>query len=185
MLESMPKSQADDRCKTRSGRPVTIRPIQGDDEERMRRFHRALSPESVYTRYFNVLKLSERIAHERLDRVCHPLASNETVLVVETDELNTAESQIIGVGRLSVTVGSRIGELAIVVSDANQRQGIGAELLHRLFDAAKQRNLRHISAHILCANLAMQRLCLRAGMRLVERPNSDEVTAEFDLPDDC
>jgi len=130
MLDSMPKPQADDRWKTRSGRPVTIRPIRGDDEERMRRFHRSLSPASVYTRYFNVLKLSQRIAHQRLDRVCHPVTNNETVLVVEAAELNDSQSQIIGVGRLSAAAGNRTGELAIIVSDANQRQGIGTELMH-------------------------------------------------------
>jgi acetyltransferase len=67
----------------------------------MSRFHRSLSPETVYTRYFNVLKLSERISHDRLDRVCHPAPSDETVLVVEIAETFDLGREIIGVGRLS------------------------------------------------------------------------------------
>ena len=47
--------------------PVIIRPIRPEDEPLMVKFHETLSEESVYHRYFSALKLSQRVAHERLD----------------------------------------------------------------------------------------------------------------------
>ena len=55
---------------TRDGVPLTIRPIQPEDEPPMVRFHQTLSEETVHARYFSYLQLVERTAHERLTRVC-------------------------------------------------------------------------------------------------------------------
>ncbi|HEX8201519.1 MAG TPA: acetate--CoA ligase family protein, partial [Isosphaeraceae bacterium] len=51
------------------GRAVTIRPIRPEDEPLMVAFHQTLSDQSVYFRYFQALKLSQRVAHERLTRI--------------------------------------------------------------------------------------------------------------------
>jgi len=147
----------------------------------MSRFHRSLSPESVYTRYFNVLKLSERIAHDRLDRICHPSPHDETVLIAEIGEPSASSREITGVGRLSVLPGFQTGEIAVVVSDAYQRQGIGTELMCRLFSVARERKLSRLCAHILPINISMQRICLNAGMQFIGSPTDGEVTAEIDL----
>jgi acetyltransferase len=181
MLDSTQNVHSRDIWTARSGLEVLIRPICGDDEGKMSRFHQSLSPETVYTRYFNALKLSERIAHDRLDRVCHPARRDETVLVVETAEQASLGREIIGVGRLSVLHATHAGELAFVVVDSYQRQGIGTELLHRLLAVAQERKLSHLYAHILPTNVAMQRICLNTGMQLIGSPTDGEVTAEIDL----
>jgi acetyltransferase len=179
----MPDSiqQAHKMWTTRSGQEVVIRPICGDDEDKMSRFHGSLSAETVYTRYFNVLKLSERIAHDRLDQVCHPAPREETVLVVETAELFVPSREIIGVGRLSVLPGMHTAEMAFVVGDSHQRQGIGTELLRRLLLVAKATKVSRLRAHILPTNIAMQRICLNTGMQLIGGLTDGEVTAELDL----
>ena len=51
----------------RDGTPVTIRPIRPEDEPMMVRFHESLSEESVYMRFFHMLNLTQRIAHELPD----------------------------------------------------------------------------------------------------------------------
>jgi acetyltransferase len=181
MPNSIEHFQTSDLWTTRSGLAVSIRPICGDDEDAMSRFHSSLSAETVYTRYFNALKLSERIAHSRLDRVCHPAPRDETVLVVETVPPSAPGREIVGVGRLSVLPDTHTGEIAFVVSDSFQRQGIGSELLRRLHAAGLERKLRRLCAHILPSNAAMQRICLNAGMHLIGGFTDDEVTAEIDL----
>src|SRR4051794_10231411 len=45
------------------GQAVTIRPIRPEDEPLMVAFHQSLSAQSVYFRYFQTLKLSQRGAH--------------------------------------------------------------------------------------------------------------------------
>ncbi len=177
MIDSTAPTAAVEAWRTRGDLDIIIRPIRGDDETNLARFHGTLSPETVYTRYFNVLKLSKRVAHERLDRVCHPVADDEIVLLAEMDR------QIIGVGRLSVLHGPTSGEVAFVVGDTFQRQGIGAELLRRLLSVARERKLGRVFAHFLCANVAMRRICLNAGMRLTSGLKESVATAEIDFAD--
>ena len=52
----------------------------------MVKFHETLSEQSVYQRYFSVLKLSQRIAHERLTRICFNDYDREIALVAEHKE---------------------------------------------------------------------------------------------------
>src|SRR5581483_7156742 len=52
------------------GTPVTIRPIRPEDEPLLVRFHQELSDRSVVFRYFHAINLDQRVAHERLIRVC-------------------------------------------------------------------------------------------------------------------
>jgi osmotically-inducible protein OsmY len=49
---------------------LKIHPIRLDDEQAMIRFHARLSEDSIYMRYFEYLKLEQRIEHERLVRIC-------------------------------------------------------------------------------------------------------------------
>jgi acetyltransferase len=181
MLNSTRQLQTGDPWTTRSGVNVVFRPIGGDDEDAMVGFHRCLSSETVYARYFNVLKLSERITHERMNRICHPALHDETVLVVEIATPFLPARQIIGVGRLSAPPGAPTGEVAFVVGDSYQRQGIGSELLRRILEVARERRLRRVRAHVLNTNVGMRRACVRAGMRLVGDLNDSEMKLEIEL----
>src|SRR5207245_9070333 len=64
----------------KSGEPVTIRPIRPEDEPLLIRLHQALSERTVYLRYFQPLKLSQRTAHERLTRISFIDYDREMVL---------------------------------------------------------------------------------------------------------
>ena len=70
-------------AKLKDATPVTLRPIRPEDEPLLVAFHKTLSEESVYRRYFNQLKLDQRIAHERLTRICFNDYDRELALVVE------------------------------------------------------------------------------------------------------
>jgi acetyltransferase len=104
----------------KDGLAVVIRPIRPEDERSLARFHQALSPESVYTRYFHVLKLSRRTSHERLCRVCRPDPDSEAVLVAVVATPGGGRD-IIGVARLTKLPESHAAEAALIVSDAYQR----------------------------------------------------------------
>ena len=69
------------RCK--NGEEVVIRPIRPEDEPMMVDFHKELSERSVYLRYFQPLKFSQRTAHERLTRICFIDYNREMALVAE------------------------------------------------------------------------------------------------------
>src|ERR1700694_3567960 len=84
----------------KNGEPIPFRPIRADDEPLMIKFHQALSDRTVYMRYFQSLKLSQRTSHERLSRICSIDFDREMVLVAEHKDA-TGDPEIVAVGRLS------------------------------------------------------------------------------------
>jgi acetyltransferase len=146
-------------------------------------FHRALSQESVYARYFQALKLSRRVAHERLTRICFIDYDREMALVADRKDPATGAHEILGVGRLSRRHGTDEAEFALIVRDGFQGRGLGTALLLKLVEIARDERLRRIVADILAKNSAMQHICSKHGFRI--RPLDDEVVrAELDLPSD-
>jgi acetyltransferase len=163
------------------GTPVIIRPIRPEDEPLLVQFHHTLSPESVYFRYFHLMSLNWRTAHEQLTRLCFIDYDREMALVVESPQLSTRAVKILAVGRLSKLHGINEGEFALLVSDPWQKQGLGTELLGRLVQIGREENLERIKAEILPENRAMQRVCEKVGFHL-QRSN-DLVFAQIELAD--
>ncbi len=163
----------------RNGEEVTIRPIRPEDEPLIVQFHKTLSEESVYLRYFNFMKLSRRIAHERLTRICFIDYYREMALVVDYKNPETGNHEILGAGRLTKLHGVNEAEFAMLVSDRHQRQGLGTELLFRLVQVGQDEKLERIVATILAENTAMQRVCEKVGFHL--KRGAEVVEAKIDL----
>lgn len=148
------------------GTAVTIRPISPEDEPLMVQFHGSLSEESVYMRYFHLVKLSRRVAHERLTRICFLDYDRDMVLVAEYRDPQTKALSIVGAGRLSKLHGANEGEFSLLVSDAYQCRGLGTELLRRLIQVGRDEGLECIRAEMLQENTAMQAVSRKAGFTL-------------------
>ncbi len=151
---------------------LMVRPIRPEDEPLMIQFHEQLSERSVYLRYFQALKLSQRTAHERLTRICFIDYDREMALVAV--RTSTARPEIVAVGRLSKDHGAPSAELAALVRDDLQGQGLGGELYRRLIQFARDEGLRRVHSTMLRENRAMFRVCERLGFRVVEGGAIDE-----------
>ncbi|MFP4411507.1 bifunctional acetate--CoA ligase family protein/GNAT family N-acetyltransferase [Coleofasciculus sp.] len=162
------------------GTPITIRPIRPEDEPLIVQFHQTLSEESVYLRYFSLMKLSRRIAHERLTRICFIDYDREMALVADYKNPQTGNHEILGVARLSKMHGINEGEFAMLISDPYQRRGLGTELLQRIIQVGRQEKLTRITADILAENVPMQKVAEKVGFHL-ERAGNDLVKAEIRL----
>ena len=125
----------------KDGNQVTIRPIRPEDEPLMAKFHETLSDRSVYLRYFCSLSLSRRVAHERLLRICFGDYDREMALVAELTDPATGERRIVGVGRMNKLHSRNEAEVAALVSDQYQRQGLGHELLRRVVQIARDEKI--------------------------------------------
>ena len=99
--------QYDSAIALRDGTSCRIRPIRPEDEPLMIRFHEKLSDQTVYMRYLEKLKLDQRIAHERLARVCFIDYNREMALVALCPQGGTEE--IVGVARLAKMHGVESG----------------------------------------------------------------------------
>jgi len=150
----------------RNGILLTIRPIRPEDEPLMIQFHKTLSEQSVYSRYFHLIKLSQRTAHDRLTRLCFIDYDREMALVADYKHPDTGAHEILAVARLSKLHGTHEAEFALLVSDRYQCQGLGTELLKRLLQVGRDEQLEYIHAEILADNSAMQRVCEKLGFSL-------------------
>ena len=164
----------------KNGTVVRIRPIRPEDEPAMVAFHKKLSDSTVYMRYLGFLKLEQRIAHERLTRICFIDYDREMVLVAELPA-SSSHDEIIGVGRLSKSHGRNEAEFAILIRDDFQARGLGTELLRRLMEVAKDEKLDRVFAVMAPENNAMRKIAVRAGFS-IEGPGDDRlITAVADL----
>ncbi len=169
-------------CKLRNGTPVTLRPIRPEDEPLMIEFHKTLSEQSVRFRYFSLLRLDARIAHERLTRICFNDYDREIALVVDYHNRRTGRHEILGVGRLSKLHGLDEAEWAIIISDQWQGNGLGTKLLRLLVEIGRKEKLSRLIAHILSDNTVMQHVSKKAGFQLHFDRAAGECRAELALP---
>jgi acetyltransferase len=153
----------------KDGTPIILRPIRPEDEPLIVAFHRELSENSVRQRYFEFMSLDERVAHERLIRICFTDYDREWTLVAEIE--GKEASQIIGVGRLFLVPGTRYAHFALIIVDNYHNLGLGTCLLQHLMTIAKQENIEMIDARILSENVNMIKLCRQLGFTL--SPDTD------------
>jgi acetyltransferase len=167
---------------TRDGEPVTIRPIRPEDEPLMVRFHESLSEQSVYMRYFHMLNLTQRTAHERLTRICFIDYDREMALVAERTDPETGEREIMGAARLSRRRGvTDEAEFSVLIRDRFQRRGLGTLLLSKLLEIGRAEDLRRITADILFENYPMQHICKKLGFHLHRDTEEMVMKADLDL----
>ena len=169
------------RCRLRDNTLAVLRPIRPEDEPLMIEFHKTLSEQSVRFRYFSLLKLETRIAHERLTRICFNDYDREIALVIDYKNPQTARHEILGVGRLSKLHGLDEAEWAIIISDQWQGHGLGTKLLRLLVEIGRKEKLSRIFAHILPDNSVMQHVSKKVGFKLHFDSKEDEWKAELAL----
>jgi acetyltransferase len=166
----------------RDATPVTIRPIRPEDEPLMVKFHETLSEESVYMRYFHMMNLDQRTAHERLTRICFIDYDREMALVAERIDPETGEREILGVSRLSRRgAATDEAEFSVLVSDRFQRRGLGTLLVSRILEVGRAEGLRRITAEILFDNRPMQSISRKLGFHLRRDTEEMVVKANLDL----
>ncbi len=147
----------------------------------MARFHATLSERSVYLRYFHMIPLDSRIAHERLSRICFVDHDREMALVAERRDPSTGEREILAVGRLAKSDHANEAEFAVLISDRFQGHGLGTEMVKRLLAIARAEGLDRVTADILGENRQMIEICRLLGFRLRHSVGESVVKAELEI----
>ncbi len=137
------------------GTDVDVRPITPDDAAALVTFHSRLSADSRRMRFFNP----------------HPhLSSTEVTWLTDVDHHDRqayvvmADTVLLGVGRLDRIPDSADAEVAFVVTDARQGQGIGTALLMSLASHARSEGILRLIADTLCENHAMIAVFRQSGL---------------------
>ena len=152
------------------GTQVTVRPVQPEDEAGLVALHQQLSLHTVRFRYFMDIPLMTRIAHARLERVCHPDPAKEVVLIAEHVRQD-GSTEVIGVGRINRQQDLQVGELAVLVADHWQRHTLGSRLFEMLIAIARQVGLKRVFLSFLPENRIMRLLCDHRGFTASVTPS--------------
>jgi RimJ/RimL family protein N-acetyltransferase len=137
------------------GREVRLRPLLGTDEAAYRRFVSAVSPRSQYYRFFTPRRvLSER----EIDHFLHVDHVSRVALIAVDNE------EIVAVARYDRDAEDPLAaEVAFIVRDDFQGQGITPRMLHLLATVAHANGIRRLVATILPDNRPMLSVFAKTG----------------------
>lgn len=153
----------------RNGRCIEIRAFRPTDKEALEAAVGRTSTLSLYRRFFTIKRdftKREREFFLNVDFV------NHVALVAVTDE--TGRPAIIGGGRY-VVVKPGSAEVAFVVIDEYQGQGIGAALLRHLTNVARAAGLQEFVAEVLAENSPMLDVFKNSGLPMSTTSESEYV----------
>lgn len=142
----------------RDGRPSLATLETADGDALVSLFDR-LSPESIYRRYFSPVTRREQL-RASVARIDHH--DREAVAAVEGGE-------VVGLAEYSRAPGARHADMAIVVADEWQRQGLGTRLVAALAERAAAEGIEGFAVDIQGDNYGALRLFKRVapGVRMV------------------
>ncbi|MCX6673644.1 MAG: GNAT family N-acetyltransferase [Methanothrix sp.] len=149
---------------TAKGLNLFLRPAKITDESLLKDFFYDLTEESLYKRFFSARK---DMPHRRLqDFVAVDYSKKMEILA--TIRENEKEI-IIGLGQYELNSDMHTAEVALVVRDKFQAQGVGRELLSYLIYLAKRQGLLGFSGDVLVENKSMVRLFEKMGFDTEKR----------------
>jgi len=157
-------------------RSLTVREIEIDDVERLRRMFNRLSPDSVYRRFFSPIQEPSRSALLWLASVDH--RDRDALVALDGDE-------IVAVARYDGQAGTQAAEIAVTVEDAWQRQGLGKRLAARLARRAAGRGIESFEAVVQPDNRAALGLLRKLSPNASVRFDHGEYAASMPLPRDA
>ena len=131
---------------------VGLARLEKTDGEQLRRFFFRLSPETLYRRFHSPIVRPEQTHPERLLDIDHH--DREAVVAVLDDE-------IVGVARYARRPGAETAEVAVVVADGWQRQGLATRMCGVLGELAATAGVRQFNLNMQADNRAVLRLVRR------------------------
>ena len=143
----------------RNGRQIELRALRADDEADMLAAIARTSTESLQRRFFVVKR---GFSQKEIDFFMNIDFSNHVAIVALADE--EGRPTIVGGGRYVVGEPGR-AEVAFVVIDGYQGQGLGAHLMRHLAGIARDAGLTELTAEVLPENTAMRKVFSKFGFR--------------------
>jgi RimJ/RimL family protein N-acetyltransferase len=157
-----------------SGELVQVRPLTPDDTARLADFYTQLSETTRWLRFFVPKVLDSETSWREAANLTR---RNPQMHLAQVATLGTGDREVIvAVGEVVRNVlEPGMAELAIVVRDDYQGQGIGHVLGKRLIQVARQAGVKTLQAETLAENKAMHRLLRRIGVPFTPRAHYSEV----------
>jgi len=136
---------------------IVLREPSPEDKWRMLEFFEGLSRESIYNRFFRLVKSF----YEVVDRI---LSGRETIVCLLIEH----EGLVIACGEVYRTSLPHVGEPAVAVLDKYQGMGLGRLLVMALACASLGRGVRVFRAYSFHENRPILRIMRRLKARMIE-----------------
>jgi GNAT superfamily N-acetyltransferase len=146
------------RRTTATGVDLLLRPVRISDEPLLKDFFYDLSDQTTYRRFISARR---DMPHERLQEFV-VIDYTEEMVILAVEEVQEREV-VVGVGQYGTLPGQLTAEVAFVVRDDRQGQGIGSELMAYVTYLAKKQGLLGFTAEVLVGNEPMLKLFEKGG----------------------
>jgi ribosomal protein S18 acetylase RimI-like enzyme len=164
------------REQLRDGRPVKIRALRRDDRADLLAAMGRTGMQSLQRRFF-VPK--NGVSEEEIAFFLDIDFESHVALVAQTDEVG--RPAIVGGGRYIVAQPGQ-AEVAFLVIDAYQGQGIGTILMRHLMILARDAGLKEMIAEVLPENSAMLKLFKKFGFKIAPQGSARVIHLALRLP---
>jgi len=146
----------------RDGRQVLLRPIKPEDEPLWEEMFQNFSEESIRYRFFQIIKDTP---HETRVRYCNIDYDREIAIVPELTDKD-GKRKILGVVRVGIEPDGKAGEIAFIVADPWQCQGLGTKMVDYAIEIAKDMKLEKLYAIMLPDNFRAVNLMKKMGFTI-------------------
>jgi acyl-CoA hydrolase/ribosomal protein S18 acetylase RimI-like enzyme len=157
---------------TDAGVKILLRPVKISDEPFLKTFFYSLSEKTMYKRF---IQARRDMPHDKLQEFFVVIDYTKQMVVLATMEHEGIEI-VTGVAQFRGNEGSHTAEVALVVKDEYQNQGIGTELLTHVTYIARKQGLLGFSAEVLKENRAMLHLFEKMGFNIEKEVLPDVYT---------
>ncbi|HUT55503.1 MAG TPA: GNAT family N-acetyltransferase [bacterium] len=144
---------------TKDGREFVVRPCRPADRPLLERMFRSCSKETLYTRF---LSPGLGVPLRYLDRLMRHNPPSVISLMAECGE--DGEPRAVALMNFVETGPENHGEIAIVVQDEFQNNGLGSVMLQLLYELARKKGVKKFVADIDASNRRVFHLIKRSAM---------------------
>jgi RimJ/RimL family protein N-acetyltransferase len=150
---------------------VRIRSLADSDRGALLAFNTRISDQSLYRRFFY---LSRYAADAYVDKLLRPTDRDHHVLVA------VLAGEVIGVASFE-RIDTTSAEIALLIEDRDQHEGIGTLLMAQLTGAAREVGIHRFIANVLAENSPMIRFVRRLGFPTTVHAEGNTVVMGIDI----
>ncbi|OGV59995.1 MAG: 4-hydroxybutyrate CoA-transferase [Lentisphaerae bacterium RIFOXYA12_FULL_48_11] len=161
---------------THDGTMINFRSIRPTDEPLMRELFYALSQETIYYRFMSRMK---RIPRKEVQNFVYINHRSDVAIVATLPEAHGDD--IIAIGRYYLDEKTNVAEVAFVVRDDWQNNGIGTFLLKHLSTIARRNGISGFTAEVLRENKAMQKVLHKSEGKITSSLKQDVHSFRIDF----
>jgi RimJ/RimL family protein N-acetyltransferase len=158
------------------GTEIFFRPVKPADEQALSGMLYSLSPSSIRTRY---MTSTMTFPHKDVQQLTNVDYENNLAIVGTVPSVTGDE--IVAIAQYFLDPKTRHAEVAFVVQDEWQKNGMGSLLLKYLTRIARQRNIKAFYAKVLPNNKTMLAVFYNSGFRISTEFDGDVYSLKYEL----